>query len=57
MDAWDVLVECFQRLENCQAYVIDNERLYATIGQMIEEIKEKMKYIIKKREGNNNEKV
>lgn len=57
MEAWDVLVECFQKLENCQAYVIDNRRLYDTIGQMIDEIHKKMDYIIKKREGNNNEKV
>ena len=31
MEAWDVLVECFQKLENCQAYVIDNRRLYDTV--------------------------
>ena len=41
MEAWDVLVECFQKLENCQAYVIDNRRLYDTIGQMIDEIHKK----------------
>ena len=46
MEVWDVLVECFQKLENCQAYVIDNERLYSTIGQMVEEIKEKLDYFI-----------